>query len=548
MNGDYQSNGRDQVDTFDIRTSVRSIGEAIRHYKWLVILTCLFTVGVVTLYIMLWPPVYRAEATLMAEKDIDASRDAFYLNWSVFRKDDAQTEIELMKTAPVLEELIRREHLGYDDVYHPFFSYLAHLWQVSWPGRTYQGFKDKLFSGGGEEAGLNKAQVEMGKAMVDMASGISVEPVGETNVGKLTLRGPSTRVGHIANTLLDIYLLHRDERHQTEAQNSYRVLTDELKKAGVELDDIAAKRLGFARENDVTFDFQKETIEVGKLAELEADIGAGRSKVATLDATIAEFNRELTAEPETRTTLRVFSANAQREALKGKRTELESQMLQMRAQYRDDSPEIGDIKKDIARLDELIAGMQDRIESSRTEAVNELRQDLNSKRTTLQADLAGTRAGLAVMESTAASMRTRLSNLTTLQTEMKTLERAYTVANEKYQLLLGKQAQASMSGTSAKAVMPSIRIVERATTPSSKSWPSLKILYPSAIALGLVLGIAMAVVASYASGRVRREYVDRIRGSSPFYGHITVSTSGLPIKVQERSSAMRASSNGPSQN
>lgn len=105
-----------------------------------------------------------------------------------------------------------------------------------------------------------------------------------------------------------------------------------------------------------------------------------------------------------------------------------------------------------------------------------------------------------------------------------------------------------MSGTSAKAVMPSIRIVEYATTPSSKSWPSLKILYPSALFLGLVLGIAMAVISSYASGRVRREYVDRIRGSAPFYGHITVSKAGLPISVQARASAMKASSNGPSQN
>jgi len=134
-----------------------------------------------------------------------------------------------------------------------------------------------------------------------------------------------------------------------------------------------------------------------------------------------------------------------------------------------------------------------------------------------------------------------------MQTEMKALERQFAVANEKYQLLMGKQAQAALSGTSAKAVMPSVRVVEYATTPSSKSWPSLKILYPSALGIGLLLGMAMAVVKSYASGRVRREYVDRLRGSLPLYGHISVPTTGPPISVMASGPA-NGHPNGSSQN
>src|SRR5579863_193620 len=124
MIGDEQTNGYRDPDTFDVRASLRSISEAAKHHKALVFLTCFITLALLTGYIYLWPPLFAAEATMMAERDGDIARDAFYLNWAVFRKDDVRTEIELMTAGPVLKEVIEKQKLTYDDVYHPFMSHL----------------------------------------------------------------------------------------------------------------------------------------------------------------------------------------------------------------------------------------------------------------------------------------------------------------------------------------------------------------------------------------------------------------------------------------
>jgi uncharacterized protein involved in exopolysaccharide biosynthesis len=96
-NGQYAN-----ADSFDVRSSLRSISAAVRHNKGLVLITCVVTLLLVTLYVYVWPPIYKAEATVMAEPDYDYQRDTFYTGWDVFRKDEARTEVELMTSGPVL--------------------------------------------------------------------------------------------------------------------------------------------------------------------------------------------------------------------------------------------------------------------------------------------------------------------------------------------------------------------------------------------------------------------------------------------------------------
>jgi uncharacterized protein involved in exopolysaccharide biosynthesis len=521
----------ESADLFDVRGSLRSISEAVRHHKLLVLLTCALTLALVTVYVCLWPPIYRAEATLMAERNTDAARDSFYVDWSIFRKDDAQTEMELIKAGPVLRQVIDREKLTYDDVYHPFLSHLTYLWQKSFLYQAYHSFKNSIFPEKRDKDAPTPADIEAGRTLVDMAQGISLDPVGETNIGKLTVKAPSPKAARIANTLMDVYLETRAQRHHSEAMNSYQVLDREAARAQAELGAIAARRRAFAEANGITFDFQKETIEVGKLTELEQDIATGRRKIATLEATIRELDAQVAAQPPTRTNLTVFELNAQREAAKQRRLELEIALVQNRQRFREDSPEIADIRTEMAKLDDLIAHSDDKIEKSRTEAVNEVRQDMVSRRAAMQAELEGERAGLAVMEQTAAAMRVRLDRLPEMMTTMRGIDQEYALAQQKYNALAIKGAEAAVSATTTGAVMPSVRVVEYATPPSSKYWPRLKILYPAGMLVGLLLGVVMAVALTYASGRVYKEYVERPGGSVPLYGHIRVGLADRPIAL-----------------
>jgi uncharacterized protein involved in exopolysaccharide biosynthesis len=527
------TNGQPEVDTFDVRSSVRSIADAVRHEKKLVIFTCGLMLALVTVYIIVWPPIFTTTAVLMVERDTDPVRDSFYLGWNVFRKDDARTEIELMTAGPVLKEVIEKRKLGYDDVYHPFMSHLTHLWETSYVGRTYRAAKRWLL-GSDDDLAPTEEELELARNIVDMRAGVSIDPVAESNVGRLTVKGPSRRVAEIANTLVDVYLERRSERHLSEARRSYEILTDQVSQAADELKGIEERRLEFARENTLAFDFQKESLEVEKLTNLEESIRATQSTIASQGARLRELEAQIAREPETRTTATVFESNAVREAARLKELELETALVAARNHFREDSPEVREILDDIEEIQALAAKSEEKIEKTSTESLNGHRQEMISQRDEIRQELEGARAGLAVMEANAVELRDRLRRVPALQTSLRDMDREYALSQEKYQKLLAKQAQAAVSVATAPAAMQSMRVVEYAVPPARKSWPRTKVLYPAALLIGLMLGIAAAVALGYVSGRVRREHIDGGRGTLPLYGTLSLPREGLPLSVIAR--------------
>lgn len=537
---DYTYQHRDP-DNFDVRGTLLNVVEATRHRKWLLVLTCALTLGLVTIYVYLWPPIYKAQAKIVAEGTSDFARDAFYVSWNVFRKEDPRTEIELMTTGPILKEVIEKEKLTYTDVYHPFLSHLAYLWQESAPGKAYRNLK-KRFLGGEPETGVSPQEEDLARTMADMGEGISIEPIGESNVGRLVVKAPTRRAAQIANTLADVYLQHRTARYKAEAQKSYDVLSEEVTRAGQEVRENELRRLAFAKRNAVNLDFQKEILEMTKLTELEASIASGRTRIAANEAALRAVEQQLKSVQPTQTSATVNELNTVRETMKLKRIEYLTVLNQVREKYREDSPEVTEIKNNIAKLDELLAGEPEKVEKATTQTLNALQQQLISKQATLQADLQADRASLLVMEDTAGQLRTRLAAMPTLQTRMRDHDREVGAATEKYQALLGKRAQAAVSVTTAGAAMSSLRIVEYAAPPAHAWWPKTKYLYLGALAVGLILGVCAALLMSYADGRIRREHMYRGRRALPLYGSISIATRHLPLAVPPRVQPLAISS------
>jgi len=529
MIANNHSKGRRDPDTFDVRGSLRRITRATRDHKWLVILTCLLTLGLVTVYVVFWPPVYTATAMLMVERDTDPVRDSFYIGWNVFRKDDARTEMELMRTGPILKEVVQKEDLAYEDVYHPFFSHATYLWETSAIGKKYRQIKYGLFPKAGDADAATDEEIELGKTIVDLCAGVTIEPIGESNVGRLTVRGPSRRVASIANTLVDVYLARRIDRYGREARKSYEILTRQVADLELELQGIERRRLAFVQANGLTFDFQKESLEVAKLTNLEETIATSRMNLAAVKASLAELEKQLQTEPATRTTASTFERNAVREAMKHKRLELQISLVLARSRFRDDSPEVREMENSLTKLDAMVAEASEMVEAATTRGLNVIREELASKRNTLRSELEGARAGLAVLEDTAAKLGARLAAVPTKQAKLRTLDREYALAQEKYRQVMAKQAQARVSLATTEAAMPSMRVVEYAVPPARRSWPKNKILYPVALILGLVLGIGGALIRSYTSGRVLREHVEGGRGAAPLVGTIGVAARGRPL-------------------
>ena len=526
---------RDSSDNFDVMGSLRRVATAVRLHRFLVIATTAATLALTILYVVVWPPIYQAEAVIMAERETDVARDSFYNTWSFFRKDDARTEIELLKSGGVLKKVIEIEKLTYNDVYHPVMSQLSYMWEKSWPGRGYKELKAMIFGVDEDDAATTPAEKDFGRTITDMAAGISVETLGEANVARVHVKGPSRRVAQIANTLLDVYLVRRTDSHVAEAQRSFDVLTHEIARAGEELRQISERRVAFLQRNGLTFDLQSETQEVKALTDIEINITAQRVKNASLQASLAQVEKDLVTEPAMRKLSSVSELSSVRESSKQKRLDLEIALIATRIRYREDSPEVKEVLESIAKLDTLIAGSSERVDRGVTEGLNVVRQQLVSTRNTLLAELEGGRASLTAMQESSQRLRSRLARVPQLQDNLRTLDRLYATAHEKFQALLQKRAQVDVALSSTKAGMPSLRVVDYARPPSSKWWPRLKFLYPGALLVGLILGVFAALLANLLSGRVIREHVVRGRGGVAHYGTINVTTSTRPLLALGRS-------------
>lgn len=536
MNAPSSPNGLQEPDSFDVKNSLLMVWDAAIHNKLLVAAVTVATLALVIVYVVLWPPIYLVQATVVVERDTDPARDSFYANWNVFRKDDARTEIELMTSGRVLKEVIEKENLKYDDVYHPFTSHAKYLWEGSWLGRRYKGTKE-FFFGKPVTPDATPEQIELGKTLVDFKKGINIHPVGDSNLGVVTVKGPTPRVADVANTLVDTYMRHREERHFTEAKRANDILSEEVTRAGGELDTAAAARLDFSQGRLLAFDFQKEMQELKDLTDLEAAIGRRRAEVAKLAASLGEIDRMLVEQPETQKVQSVFELNTEREALKLKRMELESALALKSARYQESSPEISELRMDIASIQALIDAAPVMIEKATTEGVNTLRQDLLLRRNVVRAELEGGRAELGAMQTNAVRLRNHLATVPAQQQELRDLERDYALAQEKYAALAMKRAQTSISLATSRAAMPSMRVVDHASEPGGKWWPRNKVLFPATLMMGFGLGIAAAVVKTLFDGRISRATLAGGGSALPVYSTIAVPAAGKPFAVISRREA-----------
>lgn len=516
-------------DTFDVRGALLGLYRTAMLEWRLIGVTCAVVLAVAVMYAIWWPPTYEAQATMMSEGDRDTARDSFYGGWTVFRKDDMRTEGELFTSAPVLKEVIEREKLTYDDIYHPFGSHLAYLWQTSLVGRTYRRAKEWFVPP--EADALSAAEQDTARTLADMKAGVNLNSIGEANMGVLTVRGPSRRVSDIANSVIDVYLKQRIERYRAESMRSIDSLTEEADAAAASLRATERAKIEFMRKNGLGLGIEKEKIELKNLAELEERAGDTRARIASMRASLAEIERQLRDEPATRTVSTSFEINSQREALKQKRLEQQTLLVYSRNRYREDSPEVQDILVTIAGLDKLISETTEKIAKSSTDAANSARDDLHKRANELRTDVAGLKAALSSMDHRGTVLRSRMAGLPTLEAALAEYDRDYKFATEKYLNLVGKRAQASISMAGLRA-MPSIRVVAEAVRPDSKVWPKSIILYPLALIAGLVLGLAIAVAKSVVLGRIRREHLTQgHRTNAPFYGLVGVPSSAPRISV-----------------
>jgi uncharacterized protein involved in exopolysaccharide biosynthesis len=493
-----------EADSFNFQKSFETIKIAILFHRWIVIATMAGTLAVVIMYMMLFPPVYQASLTVLAESPEDSQRNEFYNHWNVFRKNTLNDESELLVSGLVVGELVDRYDLKFDDVYHTFFGHLGYLWVESSIGKAYRAVKRFIFPPAESPYQLTEEELERGKTIDSLKEGIILSPVPDTNLGVMVVRGPSPRVADMANELLRIFLDVRKERLSAEAERAYDAIEVEVNKARAELEKVERRIEKHYSDNNMLLAYEKDKVQVTNWMELEAQLIELESQKSSFEQTIASLDAQLANTDREIITGRVLRNNDAYDTIRAQIIQLSITMEQLRQRFRDDSPEIMEIREQIASLRNLLESESETVEAQRTSVVSDTYMNLLTRREQIVSELECLKAGLAVKRSEAARIGASLDGLPEKMRVTRQLEREFQILEKKYMALSDKLMIAAVSKATVRSAPPAIELVNGATYPEKPSFPNKKLFILGALVFGLVAGIFAAVVIDFIYGRVSR--------------------------------------------
>jgi uncharacterized protein involved in exopolysaccharide biosynthesis len=520
--------GEDE-DSFDLRGSIQRVFDACRTYRWPVAATVFATLAIIQVYVVLWPPIYETDVLVVGDSPKDVIRSNFYEAWNVFRREDLPVEAELMTSRTVLVRVVTELGLTYDDVYHPFLSHAAYLWQESWVGKRYRAVKRLIFPKPKGPYDPTPEQIELARTVRDFQDGVRLDAAGEAPVGHLKVRGPSPRVAEIANKLIDVYLEERTKHFFDEAKRAYDSLSSEVETAGAELlaSDLARRK--FYEENGLVLDFEKDKHEVAQTAELDARVRDAQAEIDGLRRKQQAMKATLEGEPLEVVGVHVSELNTLRERMIGARFDLENQLAATAQRYRPDSPEVLDLKARIKQLDDEIAGQPEKIESSTTRTLNSVREQVRQREIESGAELERLQVALESRQKILGGYNQHVALLPAKLMRALELGRELRLREQRYNVLSERQAMARVSMATVATAASSMRVADHAAPPAEPIWPRTRLFYLGGLAVGLLAGIGLAVLLDILQGRVTDTRLRQTHLGLPVYGTLQLASRPLPL-------------------
>jgi uncharacterized protein involved in exopolysaccharide biosynthesis len=455
-------------------------------------------------YIRVWPPTYVAEVSLVGESEKDTSRASFYGVWDVFHSDPLTNEAHILTSATVLSAVIKQLNLTEDQVYHSFLGYISYLWVTSWVGETYHHFKDWLFQPARGPYQPTEEEIKQARVLHAFKRGVNLERVEQADIGNLVVRGPTPRVGEIANTIVRTYLAQRRDRHVAEAENAYEALLSEQRQAEADVQNLENRLRDYYSANQMLLDFEKDKIDIGQVTALKSSIVELESSIAGKAETLRQLDAQLAGEEESVVASRVTAANPLVDTLKASLAALQIERKKTLINYRRDSPEIADLDRQIA----IVAGRlnQEPANAVRqsTTVLSSIYETIRTRAGALRADLAGERATLEAKTAAYAELKSALQTIPEKMQVVHNLTRAIGEAEQKLHVIQEKMMIAAVSRATARTAHSSIQVIDPATAPGEPVWPMSKLLLIGAAMVGLFAGVLLALLMDLFFGRVHR--------------------------------------------
>jgi len=238
------------------------------------------------------------------------------------------------------------------------------------------------------------------------------------------------------------------------------------------------------------------------LDRLQAEMTAQSETENNLNTRLASIDKELKEYEESETLASVPRRRGDPRLARLK--ELERSLFALTAKYKDNYPDIVEIRQEIKRLKEMptekyIAMQQDlHEESPGTKTVDPYQRELLKQREQLIADLAAVKRHQNQIAAEKANYQGRVDRTPVHETKLTTLMRDYENMQKNYQALLDKKLSAGLAGNLEKRRKgEQVQIIDHANLPGIPETPNVLRIMLVGLGLGCALGVGAAVALEF---------------------------------------------------
>ena len=447
---------------------LREFISVLNRRKKLLIATAIATMLLALLLTLLMQPIYRADATIKVERyAANANIDILNPETSRSDRDFFETQIQLIQTKALARRVI--EQLGLDKKAAP------------------KGLFSKIKSLFGANSSSHKDKKSMEEIFLE---NLTVKPISNSQLLKISYDSSNPKLAaDISNAIAKTFVRQNLERRFDTASSYKTYVTDNIKITRKSLEEAEQRLNRYAKENNIVKDTDGESTGTHTLKKQAEELVLAEKERIEAEAAYEIYKNDPSSDPSS------IINNPYILSLKKAVARLQSKYQSYRNKR---SRAARNLKKEIDGIKKQIATEAESIKLSLKSTYLEARQ--KEKMLRLQLDK---------LKENALNQQSKYTKYNRLLREVEINQLAY---NKQLEQLMAVNV-ASNVGTN------NISIIDKASPPTKKYKPNLKINLLFGSLLGLLLGMGIAFL---------REFIDDTIKDSQLLEKI----SGLPVLSQ----------------
>ncbi len=435
----------------------------LRKYLWLLFKHRWLIAGSAGVFIilgllatLLTTPVYRADATIQINRNVDT-----VVEFEGMKSPDAgrdiefyQTQYELLKSRSLAERVVTDLGLENNEA---FMNAVA---PSAWSRLR------SMFFGGGSAAPTTDVKARQASATGRVLGGLSVQPVRSSSIVKLSFDSPNPQAAQlVVNAVAQTYIALNLERRYQSSAYARKFLEERLEQLKVKLAESEKELVAYAEQQRIVGTGDSQTLSMTNLA----SANDGLSKVTGERVKKEQLWKQL--EASTGFALPQILQSEAIETMRAKQVELAAEYKDKLSFFKPAFPEMRQIQAQIDELDRQIASevalIKQSVQADYQAALNE-EQSLAKM--------------VEDLKSEVTDFRNRNIQYTILQREVDTNRSLYEGLLQRYKEI----------GVAGGVGVNNISIVDSAEVPGSPYTPRLSRNLAIALMLGLMFGGAAA--------------------------------------------------------